>query len=485
MPLRIYRRSLWSVAAVLFELALAAVVVIDTGFWESAFVFSLVPPVAAAGFGFGFGGALRLAGVAVAAVGIPEYVSTEAVPERVSIVWASELILVALVAGYARRLFIEAEARASMAMEEMSRLAEANELLSGLHKVAQALPASLDLADTINLTTSRVKELTRPDGVALLLRDEAAGEWEAAACDGIRLGKRIPDAGLPSPARKAVHNRATVVVSDLGSTQGPGLGFRSESGVYAPLIARNLLLGLLVVESNVKGAFDGSTAEVVDGIAPQAALALDNARWFARLRTVGADEERTRIARELHDRVGSSLAYLGFELDRITRSAGPEVGGQLQELRQDVRRVVGEVRDTLYDLRTDVSETSGLVGTLQDFVDRVGQRSQMTVTFEHSGDRRLPLVQEREMWRVAQEAITNAERHSGGSAIAVRWTITASDAVLEVSDNGRGMSSGSARRLGSYGMLGMRERADAIGAQLEVITEETRGTTVRCRLEGR
>ncbi|MER3453315.1 MAG: hypothetical protein C4344_06720, partial [Acidimicrobiia bacterium] len=66
---------------------------------------------------------------------------------------------------------------------------------------------------------------------------------------------------------------------------------------------------------------DGRTVELFRGLLEPAALAIDNARWFARLRTIGADEERTRIARELHDRVGQSVAYVAFELDRIAKRA--------------------------------------------------------------------------------------------------------------------------------------------------------------------
>ena len=100
---------------------------------------------------------------------------------------------------------------------------------------------------------------------------------------------------------------------------------------------------------------------------------MDNARWFARLRTVGADEERTRIARDLHDRIGQSLAYLAFELDRIVKADGQAkpVGTQLERLRADVRGVIGEVRDTLYDLRTDVTDTKDMPATLREFLDRV------------------------------------------------------------------------------------------------------------------
>ena len=92
--------------------------------------------------------------------------------------------------------------------------------------------------------------------------------------------------------------------------------------------ARGTLVGVLAVEHPDAHHFSARNAELLVGFAEPAALAIDNARWFARLRTVGADEERTRIARDLHDRIGQSLAYLAFELDRIVRKDAKGTAGR-------------------------------------------------------------------------------------------------------------------------------------------------------------
>ena len=214
------------------------------------------------------------------------------------------------------------------------------------------------------------------------------------------------------------------------------------------------------------------------------ALAIDNARWFARLRTVGADEERTRIARDLHDRIGQSLAYLAFELDRIVGKAEQDepLGDSLEQLRDDVRGVIREVRDTLYDLRTDVSDSQDLPTVLEAFIGRVRERSELHIELICDRDQRLPLLQEREMWRLAQEAITNVERHANATRIRVVWRCNGESATLDITDDGQGFPEGRAGRLDSYGILGMRERAASIGATLEISSEPGRGTRVRCTL---
>jgi signal transduction histidine kinase len=219
------------------------------------------------------------------------------------------------------------------------------------------------------------------------------------------------------------------------------------------------------------------------GVAEQAALAIDNAQWFSRLRILGAEEERVRIARDLHDRVAQSLAYLAFELDRISSlSLVAPVTVELEALRHDVRVVVTEVRDTLYDLRTDVSESQDMMETLSTFLERVRSRSGLAVSLAQHGHSRLPLPIEREFWRIAQEAATNVERHARATTLDVVWHTGTDYAEIGVTDDGRGFPVGDSTRFGSYGLLGMRERADAIGATLEIESTPGKGTSVRCRL---
>ena len=212
---------------------------------------------------------------------------------------------------------------------------------------------------------------------------------------------------------------------NLSTESGGGLSSRAGSGIYTVLAARGSIIGLLAIEHGDFDHFTVRDLELLEGFVEPAALALDNARWFARLRTVGADEERTRIARDLHDRIGQSLAYLAFELDRIVdrdEAGRARHRPRSHQLRDDVRGVIREVRDTLYDLRTDVSEEQGLADMLEQFVaPRHGAQPTLKIQVEADRDARLPMLQEREMWRIAQEALTNVERHSGATAVRVVW----------------------------------------------------------------
>ena len=486
-PIRFTGVGLAGFTAVAFDVGLNLFAVVATGYWDSPYVFSLLTAVITAGFAQGFALAMEMAATASLSVSIPLLVAdgTSRANIRTATEWSIELLLVAVVAGYGRRLFGEAEARHTLALDRMSRLAEANALLFSLHRVAQTLPASLDLDEVLDSTMRRLRDLLTFDAAAVVLVDETTGAWVVARADGVRVTRPFEEGTLPPPLRRAVASPTPVVTTDL-FVDGPGISPLGRSGMYLAVRARSTLLGVVAVEHGQPAEFTARDAELLDGVVAPAALAIDNARWFARLRTVGADEERTRIARDLHDRIGQSLAYLAFELDRLARRAKTDpVHEELAALREDVRKVVSEVRETLYDLRTDVSEGQGLVEVLDNFLLRVAERSSLDVTFEHLGDGRLALPQERELWRIAQEAVTNVEKHAAATAVRVRWWCEGGSALLVVADDGRGLPDRGATRIDAYGMLGMRERADAIGAQLEVESAPGNGTTVRCRLEGR
>jgi signal transduction histidine kinase len=472
---------------ILTEAAFAVALVVSTGYGDSPLVFALLTPAALAGFSQGFRSALRTAVLVLVAVLVPWVVLDGPTRSdlRHSAEWAGEVVLVALVAGYARRISGEADDRRIAALDRLGRLTDANVLLFQLHQVTQTLPASLDLTDVLDLSIVQLRELFDADGIAILLHEEADGSWHTARRSGLQAAATFDRHGLPEAVARTVAVRSTGLEHDLTSS-GPGLDPASRSGLYGVLTARGSTIGLIALEHKVGAQFSERDAELLTGFVDPAALAIDNARWFGRLRTLGADEERTRIARDLHDRTGQSLAYLAFELDRITKQAGKgnDVTASLDALRIDVRKVIAELRDTLYDLRTDVTEADGLASTLAGFLDRVQERSGLVTALVSDEQARLPLLRERELWRIAREAVTNAERHAQASRLDVTWRSDGRSATLEVADDGIGVASADGGSLSTPGLNALRERAASIGATLAIVSEPGRGTRVRCTLAG-
>lgn len=480
-PVRLRRKNLTDLALVVGETVVTIAAIVFTGGWVSPYLFCLAVTAVAVGYSYDLVVTLSAGmGVVLAISALAAVVESPAEPSQ-AIVGASQVILLFALAGYARRIFRVEEERVSLALDRVLRLTEANDLLFELHRVAQTLPVSLELGDTLALTGNRIRELFQADVFAVLLREEGSGSWQIAAAEGTRMRGPLTERQLPAPVRRALVEDGPAVVSDLGTSGG--LAFSSLSGMYAALRSRRTVLGVLVVEHHQRARFSDHDASLLEGICEQAALAIDNARMFQRLRTVGAHEERSRIARDLHDRVGQSLAYLAFELDRLVgRSGGTDLGEDLKVLRNDVRRAVSEIRETLYDLRTEVSEQRGMADVLPELVERVRQRTGLQIALDVQGDERLPLTLEREALRIAQEAIANVERHARAGRLAVTLRLGAEEATLSIVDDGIGFDRAAGTRIDSYGLLGMHERAAAIGATLDIDSAPGQGTTVRCRI---
>lgn len=496
-PIKYDRRGWRSFGAILTELFLVVAAVVLTEGWNSPYIFSLFTPVIAAGFAKGFGHSLRIAAAAAIAIGVSAEIIDSQAGLQSAIAWTGELMLVAAVASYGRLILQRADAVRSLSEGELWRLNEANAMLVNLNRLAQDLPVSFDFNETIDQAVSRVRDSTKADVSALLLYDQGDGRWSNALTEGALLQESYSYRELPGAAQRAVDHRNHLTQAQL-SAASPGFAATSQSGLYQPLLAGERRVGLLVMESADPARFSTVKRSEIEELATTLALTVDNARWFDRLRARGADQERNRIARDLHDRVGQGVAYVAFELDRLaTKAEGGPLHKDLTKLRFDARSMVHELRETLHDLRTEVSQSETLEGTICGFLGRVAERSTIVTRFEATGNRRLPLQQEREVWRIAQEAIVNAERHADAGEIEVTWQIDQTSGVLTVKDDGQGLKTaespdhrpvyGEPRSPGrpSYGLTGMRERADALGAKLEIESDPDAGTTVRLTMSSR
>jgi two-component system sensor histidine kinase UhpB len=193
------------------------------------------------------------------------------------------------------------------------------------------------------------------------------------------------------------------------------------------------------------------------------------------------EQERRRIARNLHDEIGQNLTAILLQLDRLGKRAGPELRGDLEETTEFVRVSLEEVRRVARELRPGVLEDLGLANALRE----------LCTAFSAGGLRveRLiaptlpPLSADTELviYRVAQESLTNAARHSGATQVALRLDRVPGGIVLRVTDNGRGLPDGAAAS-SVGGLRGMREWALLVGGELDVSSREPSGVQVRLRV---
>lgn len=201
------------------------------------------------------------------------------------------------------------------------------------------------------------------------------------------------------------------------------------------------------------------------------------------------DEERRRIARELHDSVGQTLAVLTMNLAAV--SADIERLGQTAKTVGDslalAREMSQEVRTVSYLLHPPLLDESGLASALRWYVKGFSERSQIEVTLEIPEDfGRLPREMETALFRTVQESLTNIHRHSGSTVATIRLARTLDEIRLNVEDRGAGIPSETLNEVASdatvgVGIRGMRERMRQLGGTLELLSNE-RGATVEVRL---
>jgi signal transduction histidine kinase len=203
------------------------------------------------------------------------------------------------------------------------------------------------------------------------------------------------------------------------------------------------------------------------------------------------DEERQRLARELHDSTAQELAALGMNLAVVRQSPTPfdtRTSRALQECATLSERCTRAIRSISYLLHPPLLEEAGLPAAVRWCADGFGRRSGLSIELDLPPDfGRLPLDIERTLYRVVQECLNNVQRHSGSKTAAIRLQRLGDRVLLTVSDEGRGMPGDVAERrsdMGSLGLgiLGMRERVRQLGGSL-TIDSTPRGATVRVDIQ--
>jgi len=462
----------------LFELTLTVTVAAVTDGLQSPFILTPLTSLLLAGYLFG-----RRAWVGTGVAGVLAVAATIAIqsvdpgPESSAGQIAVVYLLCGALGAFTRNLVVEIEEQRAAAIDQATQMATANELLVSLHALSQTLPASFDLGEVVTSIRNRLRALLEFSVLVVLVRDDAAAGWRVELAEGVRMPNRLTDAELPRPIRRASTAPKAIVVDDrLVDSDEDGFGALARSGLYTALRTRGSLVGLVALEHVPAHAYRPEDADLLDSLSSLLALSIDNARWFGRIRTIGAETERARIARELHDRIAQSLAYVTFELERLTNAPG-EKREELTALHDVVRGIVRELRETIYQLRANVSEDVDLVTVAADYLVRWAERTGIRVIWTPATDDRLPYRVEQELWRILQEAVANVERHASANQVLVAWEVQRENARLVISDDGRGFDP---NRVGGdhYGLVGMQERADAIGARFRVESRPGNGTRV-------
>ena len=244
----------------------------------------------------------------------------------------------------------------------------------------------------------------------------------------------------------------------------------------------------VVNESGDLIEFTGAVMDVTESKRAEQELlrSLDQLRALAARLQSAREEERTRVAREIHDELGQTLTVLGFDLATLIRELPGDTGPQIQrsqsilklldEAIQSARRIATELRPGILD---DLGLIAAVEWAAEEFQARTGTKCEVSLP---GVDITLDPERATALFRILQETLTNVARHTHATRVDVRLAQENENLILEVHDNGQGIGEEHLPENRSLGLLGMRERALLLGGELTIGGDSTSGTTVRARI---
>lgn len=363
----------------------------------------------------------------------------------------------------------ELEHRVLVRTEEIERRRRVAE---GLRDVLTVLNTARPLEEILDLIVEQASHLLETDAIAIYREDETQQGQQVQAArflDGPE-DRDAPGGSAPLPV-------AAEEVSDTGMTQSG----RYRSVLAVPLNVQGEVYGSICLYYRNARSFTQEEKEMAIVFADQAALAIENARLREQVGRTAAAAERTRLARELHDAVTQTLfstSLIADVLPRIWERDAEEGKQRVAELRELTRGALAEMRTLLLELRPTALLEAELGDLLHQLADAVTGRARIPVAVEVEGKTTLPADVQVAFYRIAQESLNNVAKHSGASQATVTLHQTPESVLLEVKDNGRGFDPANVPS-NHLGLNIMRERAEAIGARLEIASANGSHTHVR------
>jgi signal transduction histidine kinase len=396
---------------------------------------------------------------------------------------------------------IDHASRYTGASEHRDRLQQTVDALEATTQIARAVGGETDPEVVLGLVAKRGRALV--SARALLIELERGEELEVAAGAGEipvgLIGRRLPlrDTVAAHAIRtKRVQrledelNRARFDEHGLGQ-----VGVEARGGLVVPLTFRGRSYGVLLALDRLEHGpgFTGEDEHLLESFATSAATAVATAQSVAaerqRQRVAAAEAERHRWARELHDDTLQSLSALRFGLSAARRSK--REGGLDQAVLQAIEQIeesIANLRALITDLRPAALDELGVQAAIEALAERnvrhgleVDVNVELELVHEQGAQpQRLPSELESALYRLTQEALTNAAKHGKASRAVVEIRERSGVVRLLVRDNGGGFDPESKSE--GFGLLGMQERVALLGGELEVESSLENGTTIRAQL---
>jgi signal transduction histidine kinase len=380
--------------------------------------------------------------------------------------------------------------------------------LQALSRMGQDVAATLELAELLQRVLQHLNHLLPAEDIAVLLieKEELCVVATYGPLATELLGHCLPITN--GVIARVIQEQQTVWLRGAGEAaefMGPlGLQYnRHLSGVQAvPLRVGESVLGMLAVIHQQPGVFSRDHLHLLEAAASWTAIAVSNARLFAQVRrsreqmrqlarqvVTAQEEERRRVARELHDEAGQALTALKINLE-LSRQGLPEELTEVQHSLADAveltSRTMEQIRRLAHNLRPAALETYGLDQALQALCTDFGSRTRLPVNYEAQGSPSLPDAASITLYRFVQEALTNAAKHADATTLTVTLYCDEAELRVAIQDDGRGFDLDSvledAGTETGIGLAGMRERLDLIGGWLDIQTSAGAGTRLEAHV---
>lgn len=374
----------------------------------------------------------------------------------------------------------------SKRMEE--QVIRMSEELSTLVSLSSAMTRSMDLRGTLGLALDLVLDLldSQAGGIQVGGEDGEEPITVVRGLDPVEFQRLVGSAGRPEDRL------------DVGKAQYDGSDL-----ACVPIATRERVLGAILIACAPEACFADTRLQLLVSIGSQLAVAIENARLYEAVRRkeeasstflrryiAAQEEERKRIARELHDEPAQLLTGLALAIGTALQLAAPN-DGELRRVLASANalteRVSAEISRSIRDLRPTLLDDLGLLEALEFYADTRLRPLGVQVTFETVGsERRLPPELETALFRVAQEAMSNVARHAGAENFSLTLEIQDGVVAVDIEDDGQGFDVEATLARGKdgspFGLMGMRERVDLLGGTLVVESRPGEGTSVRVRV---
>ena len=389
-------------------------------------------------------------------------------------------------------LALELARRAAIAIDN-SRLyhqVQQQQLLSeALRDTAVVLSSTLNLSEVLDQILDSLGRVVPHDvadimfidaGIARIERSKGYVEHGLADSEDEVSQLRLKVAETPNLCWIMEHKQP-LAIADTQAYEGWVVVHRSHqirSSLCAPILIEGEVIGFINVNSLTPGFFT-TQGETLQAFANQAAVAIRNARLHQQAQKLAALEERQRLARELHDAVSQTLfsaSVIAESLPRLWEREPEKVLPKLLQLSRLNRGALAEMRMLLLELRPAALLNSSLGDLVNQLAEAVKGRREVAITLDIQDQQPLPPDVHIALYRIIQEALNNILKHAQASEIKIYVRSKRRRIEVRISDNGRGFDV-KAKPQG-MGLGTMRERADAIGATLEVSSEVGKGTEV-------